>query len=70
MYAISNMVDTWGAKVHKLTTYYGWSNTAGGKPKLNSINGLLVWVETFHHPEFNVKESLTPKIFLKSFVPV
>lgn len=44
---------------------------AGGKPKLNSINGLLVWVETFHQPEFNVKEGLTPpKIFLKSFVPV
>lgn len=64
MYAISNMVDIWGAKVHKLATYYGWSNMAGGKPKLNNINGLLVWVETFHNPEFNVKEGFTPKICL------
>lgn len=39
MSTISNMVDIWGAKVHKLTTDYGWSNMAGGKPKLNNING-------------------------------
>lgn len=45
MYAISNMVDIWGAKVHKLATYYGWSNMAGGKPKLSNINGVfsLAW---------------------------
>lgn len=30
MHAISNMVDIWGAKVHKLATYYGASNLAGG----------------------------------------
>lgn len=54
MYAISNMVDIWGAKVHKLTTYYGWSNMAGGKPQLNNINELLVSSETIHDPEVNV----------------
>lgn len=60
MYAISNMVDIWGAKVHKLATYYGWSNMAGGKPKLNNINGLLASVETFQRSEFNVSEGLLP----------
>lgn len=40
MYAISNMVDIWGAKVHKRSTYYGWSDMSGGKPKLKSINGV------------------------------
>lgn len=44
MYAISNMVDIWGAKVHKLASYYGWSNIAGGKSKLS----LLVGADTFH----------------------
>lgn len=32
MHAISNMVDIWGAKVHKLAAYYGASNL-GGKPR-------------------------------------
>lgn len=45
MYAISNMVDIWGAKVYKLATYYGWSNMAGGEPQLKDINGLLVSAE-------------------------
>lgn len=42
MCAISNMVDIWGAKVHKLATYYGWSNMSGGKPKLNNVNGFVL----------------------------
>lgn len=41
MYAISNMADIWGAKVHKLATYYGWSNMAGGEPKLDNVNGFV-----------------------------
>ena len=71
MYAISNVVDIWGAKVRKLATYYGWSNVAGGKPKLNNIKGAWAGPETFLHPEFHVCEGLAPpKISLRHVVSV
>lgn len=57
MYAISNMVDIWGAKVHKLAIYYGWSKMAGGKPKLNNYNGVLFRAENSSlYPGFKFTE--------------
>ena len=48
MYAIRNMVDIWGAKVHKLVTYYGRSNMARGKAEVPA-NALVkgFWSRTF-----------------------
>lgn len=67
MYTISNMVDIWEAKVHKRATYYVWSNMAGGKPKLNNINGFV-----FKHSTVQNVMSIKapPQIFLKPLISV
>lgn len=59
MYAISNMADIWGAKVHKLATYYGWSNMAGGEPKNSTtLMGLRRNIPTVQ----NLMEAMAPPL--------
>lgn len=63
MYTISNVVDIWGAKVHKLGTYYRASSMAGGKPKLINGNGFVLKHTTIH----NVHEGLIPPQVFSNF---